>query len=48
MRTTTGEQQDVIRDLDAYKSKLREVKVLLIELEAMIASDALNRARIHD
>ena len=48
MRTATAEQQDVIRDLDAYKAKLREVKVLLIELEAMIAIDALNRARIQD
>lgn len=40
-----AEKQDIVRDLDEYRAKLRQVKTLLVELEAMITLDTLNRTK---
>lgn len=37
------DQQDMVRDLDRYKDRIREIKTQLVELEAMIMSDYFQR-----
>jgi hypothetical protein len=37
------EQQDMVRDLETYKDRIREIKTQLVELEGMIMSDYFQR-----
>lgn len=41
-----AEKQELMRDLEMYKDKLRECKTLLIELEALITLDTYRRDRL--
>ena len=38
-----AEKQELMRDLERYKDKLREIKTLIVELEAMITLDTIIR-----
>lgn len=35
--------QDIVRDLEEYRKQVRELKLRLIEFEAMLTFDKLNR-----
>jgi len=39
----SAELQDVIRDIEEYRRQVRELKLRLIEFEAMLTFDKLNR-----
>ena len=38
-----AEAQEVQRDLERYKDKLRQIKTLIVELEALITLDTIIR-----
>jgi len=39
----SAERQDIVRDLEEYRKQVRELKLRLIEFEAMLTFDKLNR-----
>lgn len=39
----SAEMQDIVRDLEEYRKQVRELKLRLIEFEAMLTFDKLNR-----
>lgn len=38
-------QQDMVRDLEKYRDKIRAIKVAIIELEAALSMDTHHRMR---
>jgi len=41
-------QQDMVRDLESYKARINEIKMLVLELMADIDGDILTRRRIDE
>lgn len=47
-KTKDPDQQDMVRDLEAYKARLYEIKLQVLELMAEVDGDILTRRRINE